>query len=43
MGEVAAAHFVEDLLLHTTEELKKAEKYWIWEKAIEYDIKEIFA
>lgn len=43
MGEVAAAHFVEDLLLHTTEELKKAEKYWLWEKAIEYDIKEIFA
>lgn len=43
LGEVAAAHFVGDLLLHTTEELKKAEKYWIRKKAIEYDIKEIFA
>ena len=43
MGEVAAAHFVEDILLHTTHELKKAEKYWIQKKAIAYDMKEIFA
>lgn len=43
IGEVAAAHFVEDLLLHTTEELKKAEKYWLRKKAISYDTKEIFA
>ena len=43
LNEVAAAIFVEDLICHTTQELKKAEKYWLRKKAISYDIKEIFA
>ena len=38
LGEVAAAIFVKDLLLHTTKELEKAEKYWIRKKAISYNM-----